>query len=176
MTRLLVSDEVLDDWHPLSGLPAPEYIPPEWDGLHVGKRLAEALRTLRHLPTNGHPKAFGNSWPEYEIEWTDALAQAGADAIQRAQEEASRNRVKVIPTSIEIARMEAAISWPGHYLGELPQLLRVVGAAAQSKAIYCDIPRAAHKLKLPGRLVRRWNEQGLGMIALGLIRDQVRVF
>jgi hypothetical protein len=97
MTRPLVSDEVLDDWHPLSGLLAPEYIPPEWDGPHVGKRLAEALRTLRHLPMNGHPKAFGNSWPEYQIERTDELAQTGADAIQRAQEEASRNRVKVFP-------------------------------------------------------------------------------
>ena len=72
--------------------------------------------------------------------------------------------------------MEAAISWPGHYLGELPQLLRVVGAVTQSKAIYCDIPRAAHKLKLPGRLVRRWNEQGLDLIAEGLIRDSVAVF
>jgi hypothetical protein len=52
----------------------------------------------------------------------------------------------------------------------------VVGAVTQSKAIYCDIPRAAHKLKLPGRLVRRWNEQGLDLIAEGLIRDSVAVF
>jgi hypothetical protein len=120
--------------------------------------------------------AFGNSWPEYAIEWTDELAQAGADAIQREQEEATRNRVKVIPTSIEIARMESAISWPGRYLGDLPQLLRIVGAVAQVKALYGDIPRVARKLRLPGRLVRRWNEQGLDLIAEGLIRDGVAVF
>jgi hypothetical protein len=139
MTRPLVSDEVLDDWHPLSGLPAPEYIPPEWDGPHVGKRLAEALRTLRHLPMNGHPKAFGNSWREYEIEWTDELAQAGADAIQRAQEETARNRVKTIPSAIAIWHMEMAISWPARYLHEVPQMLRIVGAVAAAKSVYADI-------------------------------------
>jgi hypothetical protein len=143
---------------------------------HVGKRLAEAMRTLRHLPMNGHPKAFGNSWPEYEIEWTDELAQAGADAIQRAQDEAARNRTKVIPTSIEIAHMESAISWPGRYLSERPQLLRTVGEVALVKSQFADIARAARRLGLPGRLARRWNEQGLSAIAEGLTRDRVAVF
>jgi hypothetical protein len=38
--------ELLREWHPLDHTPAPEYIPPKWDGPHVGKRLAEALRTV----------------------------------------------------------------------------------------------------------------------------------
>jgi hypothetical protein len=40
--------ELLREWHPLDHTPAPEYIPPYWDCPHVGKRLAEALRTLRY--------------------------------------------------------------------------------------------------------------------------------
>jgi hypothetical protein len=35
---------------------------------------------------------------------------------------------------------------------------------------------AAKRLRLPGRLVRRWNGEGLALIARGLIRDRVRIF
>jgi hypothetical protein len=176
MTRLLVSDEVLDDWHPLSGLPAPEYIPPEWDGPHVGKRLAEALRTLsRTSIRNGSPSAFGNSWPEYQIEWTDQLARLEGDQEQQAQDAAAKNWTRVIPTSIEIAQMETAIVWPGRYLCELPQLLRVVGAVAQGKAHHRPLAWVAGRLNFPGRHIRRWNNEGLDLIAEGLIRDSVAV-
>jgi hypothetical protein len=47
--------DLLREWHPLDHTSAPEYIPPQWDSPHVGKRLAEALRTLRHMPVNGYP-------------------------------------------------------------------------------------------------------------------------
>jgi hypothetical protein len=50
--------EILRDGHPLDHTPAPDYIPPQWDGPHVGKRLAEALRTLRYMPLNGYPTGF----------------------------------------------------------------------------------------------------------------------
>jgi hypothetical protein len=36
--RILFDTEVLDTWRPLDGVPAPEYVPPTWDGPHVGKR------------------------------------------------------------------------------------------------------------------------------------------
>ena len=32
---------------------------------HICSGLREAFRTLRCLPMNGHPQAFGNSSPEY---------------------------------------------------------------------------------------------------------------
>src|SRR5262249_36409058 len=143
-----------DSWRPLDGVPAPEYIPDRWIAPDVGLRLSEAFRTLRNIPMNGHPKAFGNSWPAYAVEWTDQLARLEGDEEQQRQDAARRNWTKSVPTSIEIMRMEMAISWPGRYLGELPQLLRVVGAVAQVKALFGDIPRAARKLGLPGRLVR----------------------
>jgi hypothetical protein len=173
--RVLSADEIIE-WHPLSGRPAPEYIPPRWDGPHVGKRLAEALRTLRHMPINGCPAGFSNSWPEYGIEWTDRLAQASADQEQQQQEAAVKNWTKIIPTSAEIARMEIAISWPARYLSELPQLLRTVGAVAVARSRNQNIAAAERKLRLPGRVVRRWNNEGLDLIAAGLRRDEVMVF
>jgi hypothetical protein len=39
-----------------------------------------------------------------------------------------------------------------------------------------DITHAARKLRLPGRLARRWNCEGLDLIAAGLRRDAVAVF
>jgi hypothetical protein len=107
---------------------APEYVPTYWIGPHVGKRLAEALRTLRHLPINGCPAGFTNSWPEYAIEWTDRLAQLEGDQEQQEQEAKARNWTRIVPSSVEISRMETAIVWPARYLGYVPQLLRTVQA------------------------------------------------
>ena len=177
MPRILSPQEIVDDgWHPLSGTRAPEYIPPFWIGAHVGKRLVEALQTLQRIPINGCPQGFANSWPEYAIEWTDQLAQLEGDEEQLRQEAAARNWTKIVPSSVEISRMETAISWPAKYLGDVPQLLRVVGAVAHARARYRDIAWAAHRLKLPGRLARRWNNKGLDLIAEGLRHDEVEVF
>jgi hypothetical protein len=40
-------------------------VPPQWDGPHVGKRLVEALRTLRNVSVRNGPREFGNAWPDY---------------------------------------------------------------------------------------------------------------
>jgi hypothetical protein len=168
--------ELLREWHPLDHTPAPEYIPPHWIGTHVGKRLAEALRTLRYIPINGHPKPFGNSWPTYQIEWSDALAQLEADEAQQEQEARAKNWTRIIPSAAEIARMETVVVWPARYLGHLPQLLRTVQAVAVARSRERDIAHAARKLALPGRLARRWNREGLDLIAAGLRRDSVPVF
>jgi hypothetical protein len=173
--RILSQQEIIE-WHPLSGQPAPEYVPQNWDAPHVGRRLAEALRTLRHMPINGCPAGFSNSWPEYGHDWEDHLAQAGADQEQQQQNAAAKNWTKVIPSAEEIMRMEIAISWPARYLGEIPQLLRVVGAVASARARHQPIAVAARKLRLPGRLTRRWNNQGLDLIAAGLRRHEVIIF
>jgi hypothetical protein len=172
----ILSPEDLIEWHPLDHKPAPEYIPPCWIGPHVGKRLAEALRTLRSMPINGVPRGFASSWPVYAIEWEDRLAQLEADEAQQKQDALARNWTKIVPSSNEVSRMEAAISWPARYLAELPQLLRTVGAVAVARSRHQDIAAATRKLQLPGRIVRRWNNEGLDVIAAGLRRDKVGVF
>jgi hypothetical protein len=72
--------------------------------------------------------------------------------------------------------METAIVWPARYLAHVPQLLRTVQVVALSRARDRDIAHAARKLGLPGRLARRWNGEGLSLIAAGLRRDAVAVF
>jgi hypothetical protein len=51
-----------------------------------------------------------------------------------------------------------------------------VQAVALSRARRQDIAHAARKLGLPGRLARRWNGEGLDLIAAGLHRDAVAIF
>jgi hypothetical protein len=36
--------------------------------------------------------------------------------------------------------------------------------------------QAARRLRLPGRVVPRWNNEGLDLIARGLVGDRVRIF
>jgi hypothetical protein len=73
-------------------------------------------------------------------------------------------------------RMEQAIGWPARYLHDFPQLLSVVQCATLARARDRDLHWVAKKLNLPGRLVRRWNREGLDTIATGLRRDAVTIF
>jgi len=170
-----VPAELLKGWHPLDGVPLPETAPDRWDGPHVGVRLVEGLRALRRVPMNGHPREFGNSWPEIVREYAER-SQYEDDPQWKADQAALGNRIKLRPSSIEIERMEQAIVWPARYLGGMPQLLKVVGVVALARSYHRDIDHAARRrLRLPVRLVRRWNREGLDTIACGLIRDRVRV-
>lgn len=171
--------EIVRDWHPLDGVPAPEYVPPYWDGPHVGKRLSEAMRVLSDLPTHGKMiGGYGSMWPAYQVqvEWSDLLAMTQADPAQQAQDAAGRNRTRATPSSIEIAHMEVAIGWPGTYLIRFPQLLRCVTNVAYMRARGQSIHRAARRLRQPPYVVRRFNRDGLDAIALGLRKDEVVIF
>jgi hypothetical protein len=178
MARVLDRTGILeDDWHPLDGVPAPDYVPPFWDGPHVSKRLIEALRTLTKLPMPGGPQKYGNGWPGMVIEFHE-LSQYADDEAWKTERRAEWNSraSKSRPSSTEITRMETAITWPARYLGELPQLLRAVRVATLCRMSDQDLDRAAHRVQLPPRLLRRWSREGLDIIAAGLRRDHVRVF
>jgi len=169
------ASQLITDWHPLDGVAAPDYVPEQWDGPQVGKRLIEALRILRRMPMPPGPRQYGNGWPSYQHSWEDVLAQY-ADEAERAVVERAQNRVKLLPTAEEIARTEMAVAWPARYLKYFPQLLMVVQAVAAARARYRQIERVSIKLGLPERIIRLWNREGLDIIARGLIDDQVRVF
>jgi hypothetical protein len=47
---------------------------------------------------------------------------------------------------------------------------------AQARALHRDVAWAANRLRLPQHLARRWNSEGLDLIAAGLQRDDVEVF
>jgi hypothetical protein len=105
--RLIKRDALLDDgWHPLDGVPAPEYVPPQWDGPHVGRRLVEGLKTLRLMPRPPGPCGPVNSWPAYAHDWVDLLAQQEAAEEDKRRNQHEANRTRIRPSSVEIARME----------------------------------------------------------------------
>jgi hypothetical protein len=82
---------------------------------------------------------------------------------------AESNWTKPRPSSIEIARMETAIVWPGRHLGHVPQLL---SHSASRRARTCAARRhraCSAQARLPGRLARRWNCEGLDLIAASRI-------
>jgi hypothetical protein len=168
--------ELIRDWHPLDHSPPPDYVPPCWDGPHVGKRLAEGLGTLALMPIVRGPQEFGNSWPAWLVEWEDELARLEAEQEEKDRAQRVQNRTRLRPSSVEIAHMERAVAWPARYLKAAPQLLRTVQLVAFGRARHRDMHWAARRLRLPGRLVRCWNREGLDTIAAGLIRDRVSIF
>jgi hypothetical protein len=109
-------------------------------------------------------------------DWADLLAQQEADAEQKQLDQREANRTRLRPSSIEIAHMEQSIRWPLIYLREIPQLVRTVQAVAVARSRDRNMEDAARRLQLPGRLVRRWNGEGLSMIAIGLRHDRTRIF
>jgi hypothetical protein len=173
----MIDSVLLKDWHPLDGVPAPDYVPPHWDGPQVGKRLVEALRLLRTLPGPVRPQAYGTAWPAYFTEWSDRSSYEDDEhwKTDRASEWNAR-ALKPRPSSVEIARMEAAIAWPGGFLAYYPQLLVTVQLVAYGRSYYREIDWSARRLHLAPVIVRNWNREGLDIIAGGLRRRRIPVF
>ncbi len=165
-----------DEWHPLDGGDAPEYIPPAWDGPHVGRRLADAFKTLSMMPNRGMgPRLQPGFWPEYSYEWEDLLAQRTADVATQEADASERNRARVQPSAQEISQMETAISWPGRYIQEA-ETARLVQNVALARSRDLDMQFVARRMRVGPEHVRAGNGLGLAAIAFGLRHDGVRVF
>lgn len=136
-----------------------EGVPDAWTATFVGERLTEAFRVLERMPA-GFAASKSGLWPDYQ-----ALSRADLNEHLQAgtlsQFYASRNRVRIPPSSHEIARMEEAIAWPARYLGRDPQLAGIVNFWAL---------KADFNEEAPGPV-----RAGLRIIARGLRRDGVKV-
>jgi hypothetical protein len=174
LAKLVTPD---DEWHPLDdGGQAPEYIPPEWDGPHVGLRLTDAFKTLAMMPNRGaSTKLAPGFWPEYHYEWEDLLAQKTADVATQEDDARSRNRARVQPSAQEISRMEEAICWPGRYIPEI-ETARIVQHVALARSRDLDMSYVARKMRVGAEHVRVGNGLGLAAIAFGLRQNGVHVF
>lgn len=168
-----------EEWHPLDGVPAPEYVPEQWDGPHVGLRLVEAFKTLANLPGGDGPGSTASSfWPEYWHDWEDALAQEG-QADVKADTAAKANQSRVRPSAQDITRMDKAISWPGEYLAADPafaRLAHVVQRVAFYRSREMDMDYVARRMKRNSVMLRQDNRDGLDRIADCLRRDGVPIF
>jgi hypothetical protein len=176
VAKLFHGTETIEDWSPLDDLPAPEFIPPQWNGPHVQLRLADAWRVLSKMPWRSpYPRAFGSSWPGYRFEWEDLLAMAEAGTLESMQREA--NRTRVLPSAKDISRMESAISWPMHYLRDSRHVL-VVNVVARVASFDGDLQREIRRRRYDGDAEQwqRLNWQLCDSIADSLITDRVMVF
>jgi hypothetical protein len=165
-----------DTWHPLDGVPAPEYIPPFWIGSHVGLRLVQAFKTLGKMPMSFGPRFGSGYWPQYRHEWEDLLAQEEAAKDDKQLRAEAFNRVRIPPTAIEVGNMETAIVWPARYLTSRPLIMRVVHRVAAGRARGQELEAIAYRMKRRAAAVRTMNRAGLDLIAAGLRRQGTAVF
>ena len=93
-------------FNPLEDLDDDELAPPIWSGPHVGKRMAEAMQTLRMLPMAGMA-GCRSSWPSYAYSFADLIGQQEQGELEKTQR--MQNRVRVLPSLSAISRMEIAI-------------------------------------------------------------------
>jgi hypothetical protein len=146
--------------------------PSIWTGPHAGLRLTEAMRTLALLPTGGGGGYA--AWPSYSYEWDDLLAQQAQGELERTQ--AQQNRIRLMPSSRELQRMEACIVWPAQFLARLAELLRAVNAVAWAHALDRDAGWVAAKRGGDADTWRVRHDQGCEIIARGLRSCRVPVF
>jgi hypothetical protein len=146
--------------------------PSTWSGPHVGRRLAEAMRTLALLPMGAG--SAPPAWPAYCYEWDDLLAQQAQGELERTQ--ALQNRIRLLPSSREVQRMEQCVVWPAEYLARLVHLLRAVNAVALAHSLERDSGWIAAKRGGYADTWRERHDQGCSIIARGLRACRTPVF
>jgi hypothetical protein len=147
--------------------------PSTWNGPHVGRRLTEAMCTLRLMPM-GLSCGYGSTWPPYSYEWQDLLAQSEGHELERTQQ--LQNRTRLLPSLAEITRMEIAIVWPAQFLARAAQLVVAVNAVALAHALDRDSGWVAAKRGGYADTWRQRHDQGCEIIAHGLRNNRVSVF
>jgi hypothetical protein len=139
--------EAMADPEKINALEAPyvpkrEEIPLFWDAEHVGTRLVQAFVTLDRLPRARGPREPGGHWPMHAVEWADQLARAEIDKEERRVRDIAQNRTVLLPTSREIAQMEAALDW----LRELRRVDSGMALVASLWALYSARHRSLRRL------------------------------
>jgi hypothetical protein len=146
--------------------------PNVWTGPHVGRRLCEAMQTLRLLPMSGVAGYSGN-WPPYVYEWEDLLAQHEQGELERTQ--AIQNRTRLLPSLAEVSRMEVAICWPAQFLAR-SHLVIAVNAVALAHSFDRDAGWVAARRGGYADTWRQRHDHGCEIIAHGLRKELVPVF
>jgi hypothetical protein len=147
--------------------------PAVWSGPHVGRRLTDAMRTLRMLPTSTIT-GFRPAWPPYCYEFDDLVAQKEQGQLELTQQ--LQNRTKLLPSLVEITRMEVVIVWPAEFLGRAAHIVVAVNAVALAHALDRDSGWVAAKRGGYADTWRQRHDQGCEIIASRLRKELVPVF
>jgi hypothetical protein len=113
-------------------------------------------------------------WPPYAYTFDDLLAQHEQGELERTQ--AMQNRIRLLPSSREVQRMEVAICWPAQFLSRKFELLRSVNAVALAHSLDRDSGWIAAKRGGYADTWRERHDQGCDIIARGLRACRVPVF
>lgn len=167
---------ICDNWHPLDGIAMPEVAPDTWTGPHVGKRFSEAFETLGKLPMRRGPSRFGNHWPAHMVEWADQIAQQEQEQADKQAQADARNRVRLLPSAIEIGHCEQAIGWPAQFLKDRPTLMRSVNWVALAHCLERDIDWLTRRFGGEPDTCQQRHWQGCDRIADGLRQARVTVW
>lgn len=147
-------------------------VPSTWNGVHVGRRLTEAMQTLALLPMGG--AAGSSAWPPYCYEWDDLLAQQAQGELERTQQQ--QNRIRLLPSSREVQRMEQCIVWPAQFLARLVPVLIATNMVALAHSFDRDSGWVAKKRGGYADTWRERHDQGCDIIARGLRASRAPVF
>jgi hypothetical protein len=160
-------------FNPLEDAVMEDIAPSVWSGPHVGKRLAEAKRTLRLIPMRA-VAGYGAPWPAYSYEFEDLLAQQAQGELEKTMR--MQNRTRLLPSFSDVTRMEAAICWPARYLLGQMHLLRAVNCVALAHSLERDAGWVAVKRGGYADTWRANHDRGCDVIAEGLRGELVPVF
>ena len=160
---------------PLAPLPRARRIPDRWSFIYVMERMEQAFHVLGRLPMATRPRGYINSMPIYLYDRGDLNSQLETHELERMAR--VRNRVRIPPTPVEVARMEEALHWPARFLSGLEDqhLARAVNLAALWTAADADVERGLRRIKLTRRAFNTRRLQGLRIIERELIRRRVPV-
>ena len=150
-------------------------VPERWTFLFVMERMEEGFRILSRLPLPTRPKGYVNSMPVYLYDRADLNAQLETHELEHLAR--LRNRVRILPSPVEIARAEEALYWPSAFLSgqEFSHLARAVNLGALWGAFDVDMDKALKRIKLPRRTFVARKLHGLRIIEHALIRRRVPV-
>ncbi|WLA75063.1 hypothetical protein QIH77_07650 [Bradyrhizobium diazoefficiens] len=160
-------------FNPLEDVVMDDIPPSVWCGPHVGKRLSEAMRTLRLLPMRT-VAGYGAPWPAYSYEFEDLLAQQAQGELEKTMR--VQNRTRLLPSFSDVTRMEAAICWPARYLIGQMHLLRAVNCVALAHSLDRDAGWVVVKRGGYADTWRANHDKGCDIVADGLRAELVPVF
>lgn len=150
-------------------------IPDHWTQIHVLDRLEDGYRVLASQPGM---KGRGSStvWPavaEEALSLLDKVLLIEAGELEARDEE--NNRVRFVPTSLDIALSDQALAWPFRYLRDRPGLARAIQLRAMWASMGVDIKKRCRHRKLDHDQFNLDWQHALALITGALIADRVAV-
>jgi hypothetical protein len=98
-------------------------IPATWTPEFVGERLIEAYRVLKQTPISTRPKGDTGYWPatlhlDPRDEWSHLTIEDQSQILAARRAHAMEGAKEDLPTKEQASRMNEALAWPMHFLGD----------------------------------------------------------